>query len=82
MLLSDWNDILPAVLEELLPFHRQLVEFIANLPGKRTTGYSHALRIWNLSKDELDHELQAAFSSIRNALARRGVHRFDDLDIF
>jgi len=54
-MLFCWTELLPATLDELKPFHRELVEFVANQPGKRLTGYMHALATWNLTKDEFDH---------------------------
>src|ERR1019366_7110187 len=53
----------------------KIIEYIANLPGKRRPTYCHAKQTWNLSKEQFNDELQSAFSALRNSLQRRGIHK-------
>ena len=73
--------MLPTALKDLKPFHRELVEYIANRPGKLRPTYCHAKKTWNLNKNQFNDELQSAFSALRDTLKRQGVHKLDDLDM-
>jgi hypothetical protein len=80
-MISHWEDALPTAIQDLQPIHRELVEYILTLPGKKRPTYIHARRTWNLNKDQFNYELQSAFSSLRDSLKRLGVHKFSDLDM-
>jgi hypothetical protein len=80
-MISHWEDVLPSAVEDLNPFQRQLVEYILALPGKKRTTYIHAKRTWDLNKHQFNHELHSAFSALKDALKRRGVHKLADLDM-
>jgi hypothetical protein len=75
------EEVLPAALKDLNPFHQELVAYITGLPGKRRPTYSHAKRTWDLNKHQFNHELHSAFSALRDALKRRGIFKSADLDM-
>jgi hypothetical protein len=81
MLLSDWTELLPAVLLDLCPLHKEISSYLLSQTGKRRPTYCHALKTWGLAKRDFDHELATTMSALRNGLKRRGVHRFQDLDL-
>ena len=80
-MISNWEEVLPTALKDLNPFHQELIGYILSLPGKRRPNHCHAKRTWSLNKDQFNHELQSAFSALRDALKRRGIHQLADLDM-
>jgi hypothetical protein len=68
---THWQEILPAVIENLSPLHRDIVMYLMNLPGKRKPAYSHAKQTWSLSRDQFDGELEDAFAAIRDQLKQQ-----------
>jgi hypothetical protein len=81
MLLSDWIEILAAALLDLCPLHREISSYLLSLTGKRKPTYTHAFKTWGLAKNDFDNELASTMTALRNGLKRRGVHRFQDLDL-
>ena len=81
MFIFDWNQILPSAIQDLSPLHRDILGYIANLPGRRKPSFSHSVKTWGLNRDEFIYELDVALTHIRANLKRSGVHKFSDLDI-
>jgi hypothetical protein len=80
LVLFDWSDILPHAIGSLSPLHREIVTYILNRPGRRRPPYTHALREWNLDRDQLDAEMEAAYRGIRQFLRRQGISNSSDLE--
>ena len=81
MILFEWQEIIPTAMQTLNPFHRVLVCYVMNQPGKRRPSYKHALKTWSLDRDQFDRELANAFCALRIYLKRLGVTNSADLDI-
>lgn len=80
-MLFDWTEILPAAVLDLSPLRQEICSYLLSLTGKQKPGYTHAMKTWGLKKNDFDNELAATMTELRNNLNRRGVHRFQDLDI-
>ena len=80
-MIFDASEVLPAALSDLTSLHREIAMYVMALPGKRRPTCSHALKAWGFSKIEFDRELSTTMAALRAALKRRGVHKFNDLDI-
>lgn len=80
VMIFEWNEVLPAAIENLTPLHQELIVYIMGQPGKRRPSYTHAHRRWNLNCDQFNAELQYAYSAIRHYLRRFGLTTSADLD--
>jgi hypothetical protein len=80
-MIFEWTEVLPTALNDLNPFHRELVEYIASLQGKRRPTHTHAKKTRSLSKEQFNAELHAALSALRDSLKRRGIFKVADLDM-
>ena len=79
-MLTHWQEVVPAAIENLNPLHRDIVTYLMDLPGKRKPAYSHAKQTWNLSRDQFDRELEDAFAAIRDQLKQQcAITRSSDL---
>jgi hypothetical protein len=80
-MILDWEEVLPTAIKDLNPFQQEIIGYILTLPGKGRPTSTHAKRKWGLNKDQFNHELQSAFSALRDSLKRRGIHKQTDLDM-
>jgi hypothetical protein len=80
-MIFDLELVMQAAINDLKPFHQELIWYILSLPGKRRPTYIHAKKTWNLTKERFNVELQSAFSSLRDSLRRRGIFKSADLDM-
>jgi hypothetical protein len=79
-MLSMWDEILPAALDNLPTIQYEIVSYVMSQPGKRRPSYRYASDRWGLTRGEFDVELGEAYGSVRRYLRRHGLDGVDDLE--
>jgi hypothetical protein len=80
-MIFDWSEALPGAVQSLSPRHRQVVEYVLSLPGRKKPSHRHALERWGLSREEFNAVIQDAYSELRQYFLRLGITAAADLDI-
>jgi hypothetical protein len=79
-MLTHWQQAVPAEIESLNPLRWDIAMYLTGLLERRNPAHSHAKRTWNLSRDQFDRELEAAFAAIRQQLKGYALSRSADLE--